>query len=214
MPVPLPGAGRGSVPFRIPAHGGAARLARRRTRPAPGFPLRTGTLAAMDVRYAQSGDLNVAYRVLGDGPLDLVWVPNWISNVDWIDEPIFERFFQRLAGFARVIVFDRRGTGLSDPSDGAPDLEERMDDIRAVMDAAGSERAALFGYSEGGPMTALFAASHPDRVSALILFGSYAKTTATDDYPWGPARMDGRWGRMIADWGTGRNLAEWVPSVA
>jgi pimeloyl-ACP methyl ester carboxylesterase len=168
----------------------------------------------MDVRYAQSGDLNVAYRVLGTGPLDLVWVPNWVSNVDWIDEPIFERFFQRLASFARVIVFDRRGTGLSDPSDGAPDLEERMDDIRAVMDAAGSERAALFGYSEGGPMTALFAASHPDRVSALILFGSYAKTAATEDYPWGPAKMDGRWGRMIANWGTGRNLVEWVPSVA
>jgi pimeloyl-ACP methyl ester carboxylesterase len=167
----------------------------------------------MEVRYAQSGDLNVAYRVLGNGPLDLVWVPNWVSNVDWIDEPVFERFFGRIGAFARVIVFDRRGTGLSDPSIGAPTLEERMDDIRAVMDAAGSERAALFGYSEGGPMASLFAASHPDRISALILFGSYAKTTATDDYPWGPATTDGRWGRMIGNWGTGKNLAEWVPSA-
>ena len=166
-------------------------------------------------RYARSGELNIAYQVVGGGSLDLVWVPNWLSNVDmWRDEPSFARFFDRLASFSRLILFDRRGTGLSDPVVGAPTLEERMDDIRMVMDAVGSERAALFGFSEGGPMASLFAASHPERVSALLLYGAYARTLPTPDYPWAPALDDGRWQRAVREWGTGENLSIFAPSAA
>ena len=126
---------------------------------------------------------------MGEGELDLVWVPNWLSNVDMgREEPSFARFLDRLASFARLIVFDRRGSGASDPVVGAPTLEERMDDIRAVMDAVGSRSAALFGFSEGGPMAALFAASYPERVQSLLLYGAYARGLATPEYPWAPAR--------------------------
>jgi pimeloyl-ACP methyl ester carboxylesterase len=114
--------------------------------------------------YAKSGGLSIAYQIVGDGPLDLVYVPGWISNVErnW-DDPSYARFLQRLSSFARLILFDKRGTGLSDRVSEAemPTLEQRMDDVRAVMDAAGSQRAALFGVSEGGPMSILFAATYP-----------------------------------------------------
>jgi class 3 adenylate cyclase len=139
-----------------------------------------------EVRYARSGDVNVAYQVVGDGPLDLVLVSGFVSHLelDW-EEPRSAYFLDRLASFARLIRFDKRGTGLSDRPGGLPDLETRMDDVRAVMDAAGTERAALFGYSEGGPMSALFAATYPSRTSALVLYGSYAKRRdPTEDYPW------------------------------
>jgi class 3 adenylate cyclase len=170
---------------------------------------------AQDVCYARSGELNIAYRVLGEGPRDVVWVPNWLSNVDaWREEPSFARFFDRLASFARVILFDRRGSGLSDPVIGAPTLEERMDDIRAVMEAAGSEQAAIIGFSEGVPMAALFAGTFPERSTALVLYAGYARTTTSDDYPWAPATGDGRWRRMIRDWGTGRNVAWFAPSMS
>ena len=121
-----------------------------------------------ETRYAQSGDVNIAYQVVGEGPRDLVVVPGWVSNIDlfW-DEPHVARFLERLASFSRLILFDKRGTGLSDRVADMPSLETRMDDVRAVMDAASSEQAALFGYSEGGPMCALFAATYPARTTAL-----------------------------------------------
>src|ERR671922_1891101 len=125
---------------------------------------------APETRYAKSGDLNIAYQVVGEGPLDLIYVPGWISNVElnW-EEPSHAHVLDRLASFSRLILFDKRGTGLSDPValDRLPTLEQRMDDLRAVMDAAGSERAALFGSSEGGLMSVLFAATYPERTRAL-----------------------------------------------
>jgi pimeloyl-ACP methyl ester carboxylesterase len=140
-----------------------------------------------EVRYTKSGDVNIAYQVIGEGPLDLVFVPGWVSNVEIVwEEPALVRFLTRLASFSRVILFDKRGTGLSDRFTEMPNLETRMDDVRAVMDAVNSERAALFGYSEGGVLCALFAATYPDRTSALIMHGSYARLTWRPDYPWGP----------------------------
>jgi len=141
-----------------------------------------------DVQYARSGDVNIAYQVVGDGPFDLVLVSGFVSHleIDWEDRQS-ERFLERLASFSRLIRFDKRGTGLSDRPGGLPDLETRMDDVRAVMDAAGSERAAIFGYSEGGPMSVLFAATYPARTRALVLYGTYAKRRdPTEEYPWAP----------------------------
>jgi pimeloyl-ACP methyl ester carboxylesterase len=137
------------------------------------------------IRYAKSGDVNIAYQVTGDGPFDLVLVPGFFSHLelDW-EHPDHVRFLDRLGSFARLIRFDKRGTGLSDPVAEVPTLEQRVDDVRAVMDAAGSERAAFFGISEGGPMSILFAATHPERVDALVLSGAMARTTEAPDYPW------------------------------
>ncbi len=139
------------------------------------------------ISYARSGDVNIAYEITGGGPFDLVLVTGFFSHLEigW-EHPGNAALLERLGSFARLIRFDKRGTGLSDRSVGQPDLEARMDDVRAVMDAAGSERAALFGYSEGGPMSALFAATYPHRTRALVLYGSYAKRIRTDDYPWAP----------------------------
>ena len=142
-----------------------------------------------DTRYAKSGDLNIAYQVVGDGPFDLVYVPGWISNIELMwEEPAHAHLLGRLAGFSRLILFDKRGTGLSDPVslDRLPTLEQRMDDLRAVMDAAGSERAALFGSSEGGLMSVLFAATHPERTRALIALAIYAKRLWSPEYSWAP----------------------------
>jgi pimeloyl-ACP methyl ester carboxylesterase len=142
------------------------------------------------VRYARSGDVNIAYEISGEGPLDLVLVSGFISHLekDW-EEPRHAHFLERLGSRARLIRFDKRGTGLSDRPGDVPDLETRMDDVRAVMDAAASERAVLFGYSEGCPMSILFAATYPERVRALVLYGSYAKRVdPDDDYPWAPTR--------------------------
>lgn len=127
-------------------------------------------------RYAKAGTLSIAYQVVGDGPIDLVVVPGWISNIEvfWEDAHV-ARFFERLSTFTRLILFDKRGTGLSDRSTEAATLEERMEDVRAVLDAVGSSRAALLGYSEGGTMCILFAATYPDRTEALITIGSYAR---------------------------------------
>lgn len=143
-------------------------------------------MRAPETHYAKSGDVNIAYQVVGDGPPDLVLVPGFVSHLenDW-DEPRSAHFLERLASFSRLIRFDKRGTGLSDRPGELPDLETRMDDVRAVIDAVGSERAALFGYSEGGPMCCLFAATYPDRTTALVLYGTYAKRVDPDgDYPW------------------------------
>ncbi|MHB8469165.1 MAG: adenylate/guanylate cyclase domain-containing protein [Gaiellaceae bacterium] len=140
---------------------------------------------APEVRYAKSGDLSIAYSVVGSGPFDLVFVANWLLSsleVAWDGPPA--RLFEALASFCRLIVFDKRGTGLSDGVAGVPDLETRMDDVRAVMDAAGSERAALMGVVDGGVMSSLFAATHPKRTSALVLFEASASFIRADDYPW------------------------------
>ena len=141
-----------------------------------------------EVRYARSGEVNIAYQILGKGELDLVFVMGWVSHLDWFwKEPSFERFLKRLASFARLIIFDKRGTGLSDrvPYDQLPTLEQRLDDVRAVMDAAGSESAILLGVSEGGPMCSLFAATYPQKTIALVMIGSYARRLKAPDYPWG-----------------------------
>ena len=132
-------------------------------------------MAPPETRYAKSGDVRIAYQVVGGGPLDLVYVPGFVSNIELFWEiPEWVQFFSRLAAFSRLILFDKRGTGLSDRDVGIATLEERMDDVRAVMDAAGSQHAALFGISEGGPMSLLFAATYPQRARALVLYGSYA----------------------------------------
>jgi class 3 adenylate cyclase len=166
------------------------------------------------IRYARSGEVNIAYQVTGDGPFDLVLVPGFFSHleVDW-EDPEMTRFFERLGSFSRLIRFDKRGTGLSDRAVGLPDLETRMDDVRAVMDAAGSDVAALFGYSEGGPMSALFAASYPGRTRALVLYGCYARRLWSDDYPWAPT-----WEERVrvaqeleASWGENVDISTMIP---
>jgi len=139
-------------------------------------------------QYARSGDVHIAYQVFGDGP-DLVYVPGWVSNIEimW-DDPILASILRRLTTFSRVTIFDKRGTGMSDPVDPTdlPGLEQRMDDVHAVMEAVGIDSATLMGHSEGGNMAALFAATYPERTTGLILIGSYAKRTRSDDYPWAP----------------------------
>ena len=145
-------------------------------------------MSTPETRYAKSGDVNIAYQVVGEGAIDLVLVPGFVSHLelDW-EEPRYAHFLDRLSSFSRLIRFDKRGTGLSDRPGGLPDLETRMDDVRAVLDAVGSERTTLFGYSEGGPMSILFAGSYPERTTALVLYGTYAKRRDPDeDYPWAP----------------------------
>jgi class 3 adenylate cyclase len=155
------------------------------------------------IQYARSGDVHIAYKVIGDGPIDVVYVPGFVSSVDMERTP--NHVVDRAARFGRVITFDKRGTGLSDRSVGIPDLGTRMDDVRAVMDAVGSERAALIGASEGGPMSILFAATFPDRTQSLTLFGSFASFVRTDDHPWMPTREEHEKTRaLILDhWGDG-----------
>jgi pimeloyl-ACP methyl ester carboxylesterase len=169
-------------------------------------------------RYAKSGDVHIAYQVVGDGPIDLVWVPGWFSHVEnaW-DWPEVAYFFDRLASFSRLMIFDKRGTGLSDPvsTSTPPTLEQRMDDVRAVMDAVGSERAAIMGLSEGGPMSALFAATYPERTTALILTGTFAKIVRAPDYPAGlPQEILIAYVDALAEnWGDGRILEIATPSA-
>ena len=163
-------------------------------------------MTAPQTKYARSGDVHIAYQVVGEGPLDLVFIPGWVSHVElWWEEPAVARFFARLASFSRLILFDKRGTGLSDPVPltQLPTLEERMDDVRAVMDAVGSERAALFAVSEGGAFALLFAATYPERAAALVVYGGYARIARGPDYPEGipreqferlPQRIDESWG--------------------
>jgi class 3 adenylate cyclase len=153
------------------------------------------------VRYAKSQGVNVAYQVLGDGPMDLVHVPPFISSLElqW-EDPAHARYMRRLASFSRLIMFDKRGTGLSDRVDVAS-LEERMDDVRAVMDAAGSERAAVFGSSEGGALAILFSVAHPERVSALVLYGAYPRMSWAPDYPNGVELSEESFREVEDQWG-------------
>jgi class 3 adenylate cyclase/pimeloyl-ACP methyl ester carboxylesterase len=151
-----------------------------------------------ETRYAKSGDVAIAYRVFGDGPIDLVHTPGAVSNVELLwDQPLFARYTDRLASFARVIHFDKRGTGLSDRVKKIATLEERADDIRAVMDAAGSARAVIMGVSEGGSMGVMFAASHPDRTLGLVLYGAHARGLWAPDHPWAGTEEEAR--RWLAE---------------
>jgi pimeloyl-ACP methyl ester carboxylesterase len=171
----------------------------------------------LETRYAKSGALNIAYQVFGAGELRIVLIPGWASNVEniWTMQA-FADFAAELARFAQVILLDRRGTGLSDPVTDPPTLEERMDDVRAVMDAAGWERAAIFGISEGGPMAMMFAASCPGRVSALVLYGTFARVSRADDYPHGyPPEANARWlDALESSWGTGQLSRMFAPALA
>lgn len=169
-----------------------------------------------ETRYAKSGDVHIAYQVTGSGPLDVVLVPGFMSHLDadW-DNPQAARLLQRLSSFCRLIRLDKRGTGLSDRVK-IGTLEERMDDVRAVMDAAGSQKAALFGYSEGGPMSILFSATYPDRTTALILYGTYARRLHSPDHPHGmtAAEFDAFIQRLEREWGGPAAIDVFAPSKA
>jgi predicted ATPase/pimeloyl-ACP methyl ester carboxylesterase len=176
----------------------------------------SATPAHRDIRYARSGAVNVAYEVTGGGPIDIVLVPGFVSHleVDWEDARS-AAFFDRIGRTGRLIRFDKRGTGLSDRPPDLPDLETRMDDVRAVMDAVGSEQAVLFGYSEGGPMAALFAATYPARTRGLVLYGSYAKRIRSDDYPWAPTLEErlAHAASTASEWGIASNLRLMCPNA-
>ncbi|HXH95873.1 MAG TPA: adenylate/guanylate cyclase domain-containing protein [Gaiellaceae bacterium] len=164
-----------------------------------------------EVRYARSGDVSIAYSVVGDGPFDVVFVGGWVLSsleVAWEGPPA--EFFRSLGSFSRLILFDKRGTGLSDRVAGMPDLETRMDDVRAVMDAVESKRAAIIGFSEGGPMTLLFAATYPQRTAAVVLFGCGASYVKADDYPWGASPTE--WEDDIRQWSRQVGTPEFLES--
>ena len=169
-----------------------------------------------ETQYARSGSVSIAYQVMGEGAVDLVLVPGFVSHVEvaW-EEPKLARFLTRLASFARLIVFDKRGTGMSDPVAAPPSMDQRMDDIGAVMDAVGSARAAMLGVSEGGTLSLLFSAAHPERTHALVMYGSWARRLAGPDYPYGPsaeeleqvvAGMDRAW--ATGEWWDGGKPSE------
>lgn len=169
-----------------------------------------------ETKYAKSGNAHIAYQVTGSGPIDLVLVPGFMSHLDadW-ESPVATRLLQRLGSFCRLIRLDKRGTGLSDRVK-IGTLEERMDDVRAVMDAAGSQKAALFGYSEGGPMSILFSATYPERTTALIIYGSYARRLRAPDHPYGmtAAEFDAFLERLEREWGGPAAIEVFIPSVA
>jgi pimeloyl-ACP methyl ester carboxylesterase len=172
-----------------------------------------------ETRYTKSGDYNIAYHVVGDGDLDLLWIPGFVSNVElaW-EEPMLARYLKRLARFSRLILFDKRGTGLSDrvPRSELPSLEERMDDVIAVLDAVGSERAAVMGHSEGGNLAVLYAATHPERVVALVTTGIFAYRKWAPDYPWAEtAEERERYIEGLEDnWGADGDIRRIAPSAA
>ncbi|HEV8651584.1 MAG TPA: adenylate/guanylate cyclase domain-containing protein [Actinomycetes bacterium] len=172
-----------------------------------------------ETRYARSGEVSIAYQVVGEGPLDLVYVPGWVTNIELMwEEPSYARFLDRLASFSRLLLIDKRGTGLSDRVVEAelPTLEQRIDDVRAVMDAVGSQRAALVGHSEGGNMAVLFAATYPQRTLALVAFGIFATRVWSPDYPWAPTPRERQawYDRVEQEWGGPVDLADLAPSVA
>lgn len=167
-------------------------------------------------RYADSDGLSIAYQVHGEGDLDLVLVPGFVSHVELLwEEPRTSRFLRRLGSFARLILFDKRGQGLSDRPVTPPTLEDSMGDLRAVLEATQSETAAILGVSEGGPMSALFAATYPERVSSLVLYGTFARMVRAPDFPLGlPSEALDRWGQLMArEWGTPVGMGAWAPSA-
>jgi pimeloyl-ACP methyl ester carboxylesterase len=168
-----------------------------------------------ETKYIKVGDVHIAYQVVGDGPIDVVWVPGFVSHLEYEwEHPRAARFFQRLASFSRLIRFDKRGTGLSDRV-AIPTLEDRTDDVRAILDATGSRRAALIGVSEGGPMSLLYAATYPERTSALVLYGSYARRAWAPDHPFGitAEKMQGLLDAFEKDWGRSVAMDIWSPSL-
>ncbi len=171
-----------------------------------------------ETKYTKSGNINIAYQVFGSGAIDLVYIPGWVSNIDWMWAcPELVSFLQELGKIVRVILFDKRGTGLSDRVVELPTLEERMDDIRAVMDAVGSQKAVLFGHSEGGSVSSLFAATYPNRTISLIAFGIFAKRIYAPDYPWAPTNDERQevYDMIENSWGSGEmNLQSLAPSKA
>jgi class 3 adenylate cyclase len=171
-----------------------------------------------EVAFAQSGEVNIAYRVVGDGPVDLVYVQGAFTHLDvYWELPAFRRYCERLAEFSRLVLFDKRGMGMSDRVPGGTPLDVRMDDIRAVMDAIGSETAAVMGESEGGPLAMLFAAAHPERTRALILQGGEVRERTDDDWPWGEAtteQFEANLAKVPERWGQGEGIAARVPSIA
>ena len=173
-------------------------------------------MRAPATRYAQSGEVNIAYQVIGEGDFDVVFIPGAFSHVDLIwDNAPQARFFEALSSFCRLILFDKRGTGASDPAE-VGDLETRIDDVRAVMDAVGSRRAALVGVSEGGPMSLLFAATHPGRVAALAVYASLPRFTWAPDFPWAQplAERQRVWEAEARRWGTLEQAREWLPDAS
>ena len=172
-----------------------------------------------ETKYVQNGDVNIAYQVVGTGKIDIVFVMGWISHLEYFwRHHLFASFLERLASFSRLILFDKRGTGLSDrvPLSELPTLEQRMEDAHAVMDAVESERAILIGVSEGGPMCSLFAATYPERTAALVMIGTYAKRIRDVDYPWAPteAQRNTFFDLMTRDWGGPVGIEERAPSMA
>ncbi len=172
---------------------------------------------APQTRYAHCGELSIAYQVFGDGPQDLVVIPGYVWHIEQLwNDPGYHRMMRGLTDFARVITYDKRGTGMSDPVSAAPSLDERMDDVLAVLDATGSQRATVLGISEGGPIGAMFAASHPERTERLIIYGAFVCGMDRPDAPGGERSAD-RW-RQIRDatdghWGEGVNLAWAAPTI-
>ncbi|HXE45196.1 MAG TPA: adenylate/guanylate cyclase domain-containing protein [Conexibacter sp.] len=172
---------------------------------------------APETRYARAGEVHIAYQVVGSGPIDLVYVPPQLQQVEHLwSEPRIAAFFERIARFSRLILFDRRGTGLSDPISSATTLEDQMEDVTAVLDAVGSERAALFAQSEGTTMAMLYAATHPERTGALVLYAGMARMTAAPGYDWpgSAAERERRIAEVFAAWGTGARLGLIAPSAA
>src|SRR5256714_15181688 len=170
-----------------------------------------------ETHYAKSGDVNIAFQIVGEGPIDIVYVPGWVSHLEYAwEEPSLARFYRRLASFSRLILFDKRGTGLSDRTADLPTLEQRMDDVRAVMEAADSTRAVVFGMSEGGNMAMLFAATYPERTIALITFGVFAKRVYDPEYPWAPTPEERKkfYDAIENEWGGPVGIEDLAPSVA
>ena len=172
-----------------------------------------------ETRYVQNGEVNIAYQVIGDADLDIVFVMGWISHLEFFwKHHLFASFLERLSSFSRLILFDKRGTGLSDrvPINELPTLEQRMEDVHAVMDAVDSKRAVLIGVSEGGPMCSLFAATYPERTAGLVMIGTYAKRIRDDEYPWAPSAE--QWSAFLdvvkTDWGKPVGIEERAPSMA
>src|SRR5438477_6336826 len=185
----------------------------------PGRAPRTEVTADLrpETKYARSGEINIAYQVLGDGPVDLIYVPGWVTHLEYgWEEPSLARFYRKLASFSRLILFDKRGTGLSDQSTNLPTLEQRMDDVRAVMQAVGSKRAVVFGMSEGGNMAMLFAATYPERTIALITFGVFAKRIYDAEYPWAPTPEARQkfYDAIEHEWGGPLGVEDLAPSIA
>src|SRR4051794_1671961 len=181
------------------------------------MPLGGAAATPPRTRYARIGDAHIAYQVLGDGPIDLVMVPGFVSNVEhYWEMPNVPEVFARIASFARLVIWDKRGTGLSDPVAGVPTLEERIDDLKAVLDAVGSDRTALWGVSEGGPMSVMFAATYPERTTELILYGTTPRFSRASDFPhgWTDEFVTRQLAAVEEGWGEGAMMEVFAPGYA